>query len=293
MIGCIRYKTLLCPLNPARYTSKNGVAQISANGTGPIEPSRGKVSPATAPTGNKAKGSPGARLFYWLKRVPLPFKSHRPPNGVAPAEAVTSFLGTMMAEAQRAAPAWTQILDGVLEDCGISYDARHEFFQEEPVEELYFAAAVAMEAVRIRRLYQPSEANAALAEIAEQVDKAALCSDRALSEMVFDLISRINLTQSSTPQKQPHDIATKAILEHLGFRDNERLRELMLDKGFRHSLAESLAVGFRDWWGGFAARFVLNVPPEEENKDSDDDVPVTKTAKSVRRPCRPRRATTF
>src|SRR4051812_17004651 len=72
---------------------------------------------------------------YKLACLLLPFREHVPPQSVTPAEAVTSFLNTMIANAARTSPAWVKLLEGGLEDCGLGYDARHEYFQRQPVED--------------------------------------------------------------------------------------------------------------------------------------------------------------
>jgi hypothetical protein len=86
-----------------------------------------------------------ARFRHWLARVFMPFKHHVPPNGVTPAEAVASFLGTMTANTTRTSAGWLKTLGTGLEDCGIGYEARYEFFDKTPVEDYYFAGMVAMQ----------------------------------------------------------------------------------------------------------------------------------------------------
>jgi len=235
-----------------------------------------------------------ARLRHWLARVFMPFKHHAPPNGVTPAEAVTSFLGTMSANATRTSAGWLKTLGTGLEDCGIGYEARYDFFEKTPVEDYYFAGIVAMEAARIRTLFAPAEANAILAEIAEQVDRHARRPDRVLSEMVFELIGRINVSSTPTQQKKPYDIAVKVILEKLDFHANETTEPLMHDKAFRLALSEPLAVGFRDWWSALQERFVLYLPPEVEEEPEDDQTLLRQAAPApLKRPWRPKRAATF
>jgi len=227
-------------------------------------------------------------------RLLFPFKEHVPPNGVTPAEAVTSFLNTMIANAARTSPAWVKLLEGGLEDCGYGIDARREYFELKPVEDYYFAGTVAMEAVRIRSLFPPAEANAIMGEIGVQVDVAAGRRDRAVSELVFTIIGRINMSQGPGLQKMPYDRVTKAVLEELGIRGDERTEPLMFDKAFRHALGEPLAIGFRNWWAAFQDTFVIYIPPEPEPEDPDEDeLPVAPKAAPVKLPWRPKRASQF
>jgi hypothetical protein len=218
-----------------------------------------------------------------------------PPNGVTPAEAVTSFLTTMSANAARTSAGWMKTLGTGLEDCGVGYEARHDFFEKTPVEDYYFAGMVAMEAARIRALFPPAEANATLSEIADQIDRHAKRPDRVLSEMVFDLIGRINVSRTPTQQKKPYDITVKVILEQLELHADDTTAPLMTDKAFRLALGEPLAIGFRDWWSALQERFELYLPPEKEEEPDEDDgtAPQKAAAAPVKRPWRPKRASTF
>ncbi|TAL02029.1 MAG: hypothetical protein EPO08_08225 [Rhodospirillaceae bacterium] len=260
-----------------------------------IVPPEGHFSPA-APSvlPKKKRTSWFERLRHRLARLFFPFKHHIPPNGVTPAEAVATFLSTMAAEAARRLPAWDRMLRAGLYDCGLSYDARHAFFDSHPVEDYHFAGIVALEASRIRGLYPPAEADALLAEIGTHVDTVAKRRDRIVSELVFEIIGRINMSQSPTLQKMPYDIATKAILEQLDIGNNEDTRPLMSDTAFRHAFGEPLATGFRDWWAAFQTRFVLYLPEgEEDGSDSGEMPPVVAAPVPARRPWRPRRAKPF
>jgi hypothetical protein len=236
-----------------------------------------------------------ARLRYWLKCVFMPFKHHVPPNGVTPAEAVTSFLATMSANATRTSAGWMKTLGTGLEDCGVGYEARYEFFEKTPVEDYYFAGMVAMEAARIRALFPPAEANAILSEIADQIDRHARRPDRVLSEMVFELMGRINVSRTPAQQKKPYDITVKVILEQLELHANDTTESLMRDKAFRLALGEPLAIGVRDWWSALQERFELYLPPEKEEEPAEDEhiVPQKAATAPVKRPWRPRRASTF
>jgi hypothetical protein len=260
------------------------------------EGSRATLAPVgeSKPTSRKKRIGWFEQARYKLACLLFPFKAHVPPNGATPAEAVTSFLNTMIANAARTSPAWVKLFEGGLEDCGIGLEARREYFERQPVEDYYFAGTVAMEAARIRNLFLPREADAIMGEIGFQVDAAAGRRDRAVSELVFAIIGRINLSQGASLQKMPYDRVTKAVLEELGIRDDERTEPLMFDKAFRHALGEPLAIGFRNWWAAFQDTFVIYIPPEPEPEEADEDeVPVVTKSMPVKLPWRPKRATTF
>jgi hypothetical protein len=251
-------------------------------------------TPADNGSAKKRRASWWERTRYAVACTVLPFKFHVPPNGATPAEAVTAFLGAMTGNAGRGAVIWQKMLESALDECGMDYDARYEFFQRTPIEDYYFAAIVAMEAVHIRTLYAPLLANALLSEIGGQIDVAAGRRDRMMSEMVFTVMGRIAISQGPGFQKKPYDVAVKSVLQQLGFDKSPGTAEFMNDKGFRHALGEPLAVGFRNWWAAFQAQFELYLPPEPEAPDEDDELPPPSSGTpSVKRPWRPRRAKSF
>jgi hypothetical protein len=175
------------------------------------------------------------------------------------------------------------MLDAGLEDSKLNYDERRAFFDRLPVEDYYFAGVVAMEAVRVRNLFTPEETDAIMGEIGAQVDTAAGRHDRIVSELLFEIVSRINLAAGADLLKMPYDRVTKAVLVALGIRDDERTEQLLFDKVFRHTLGEPLALGFRNWWAAFLEEFVIFIPAEEAH-DGDEE---------PARPWRPKRATMF
>jgi hypothetical protein len=166
----------------------------------------------------------------------------------------------------------------------MGYDARREFFARQPIEDYYFAGVVAMEAVRIRNLFSVEETDAIMGEIGAQVDTAAGRYDRIVSEMVFDLVSRIHMATGADLLKMPYDRVTEAVLQAIGIHENEQTEPLMHDKIFRHALGEPLAVGFRNWWAEFQEEFVIFIPDEPEDADAD---------KAAHKPWRAKRAATF
>jgi hypothetical protein len=211
-----------------------------------------------------------ATLRRALLRVVFPFRPQIPENAVSPQEAVTAFLGTMASTATRTCVQWRKLLEAGLNDCDLSYDARHDFFEAYPIEDYYFAGVVALEAARIRQVYPSAEADALLGEIGDQVDRAGNRGDRVLSDMVFEVIGRIELSSGLGMQKMPYDKVTSAILRHLDIHRNEATQNLMDDKAFRHALGEPLAMGFQNWWTAFSEKFVVYVPEEPEEEIAEE-----------------------
>lgn len=227
-------------------------------------------------------------------RVVFPFREYLPENAVTPQEAVTSFLGTMASTAGRTSGLWRQQLDYGLDSCALTFEERRDFLIIYPVEDYYFTGVVALEAVRIRQVYTPAEADALFGEIGDQLDRAANRGDRVLSDLLFDIIGRIDLSATPGVQKMPHDIVTKTILRQLDLDRTEATRDLMRDKAFRHSLGEPLALGIQNWWAAFAEKFVLHIPPEPEPEELDDAyVPVPQMRAPVRPHRRLKRAVEF
>ncbi len=202
-------------------------------------------------------------------RMIFPFRHQLPENAVTADEAAKTFLGTMASTAARTSGLWRQHLENALADC-LGVDARKQFFDLYPVEDYYLTGVVALESARIRQVYTPAEANELLAAIGDQLDMAAGRNDRLMSDMLFDLIGRIEAASTGAQQKKPYDLVTKAILRHLELHQNEATRDLMLDKAFRHTLGEPLAVGIQDWWRAFQQKFVLYIPPEPEPEEPEE-----------------------
>ena len=243
------------------------------------------------PAAGSAAASPKrAKAIYSLRRAVLrvvfPFREYLPENAATPREAVMSFLGTMASTATQTSGLWRQQLDFGLDGCALTYEERRDFLSIYPVEDYYFTGVVALEAVRIRQVYTPEEADALFGEIGNQLDHAANRGDRVLSDLLFDIIGRIDLSATPGVQKMPYDIVTKTILRQLDIDRTETTRDLMRDKAFRHSLGEPLALGIQNWWADFAEKFVLHIPPEPEPEEIEE---IHVSRPQIRRPARPRR----
>ena len=94
-----------------------------------------------------------------------------------------------------------------------------------------------------------------------------------MSDLVFDILGRIELGAGVDRMKTPHDKVVKAILEHMGLKKDDFTRELMTDVGFRHLMGEPLALHVPQWWKAFHGQFTIHWPdPEPQPKSGEDEI---------------------
>ena len=198
-----------------------------------------------------------------------------PEDFVEAREAVGHFLDSMAGVAARLYPAWSRILNDGFSDCSLNYDERRSLFELHPIDDYFFAAVVALDASRLRSLYTPREAEELLSEIGEQVDLRAGRQDRVVSDLVFQMIGRIDLGASTAGMKAPYDTVVKAILLQIGVHRIEATKDLIRDVGFRHLLGEPLALNVPQWWRAFQTKFRITwKEPEPVYLSGDDITPV-------------------
>ncbi|TAL04833.1 MAG: hypothetical protein EPO08_00155 [Rhodospirillaceae bacterium] len=178
------------------------------------------------------------------------------------AQAVEGFLAAIRRASFRSFPAWMGILKEGIEDCPLDYDTHRAVFDMHPLDDFYFAGATGLEATRIRSLFEPNQANELLSAIAERVDSVSGRSDRLVSDMIFTIVSRIDVTATDS-QQQPHDQVVAIILHRMGIPAAAATRHLMSDLHFRHQLGQPLALDIPKWWPAFSAKFTLTDPPPE------------------------------
>jgi hypothetical protein len=176
---------------------------------------------------------------------------------VDPEVAVTRFLKDMAKVASRSFPAWQKTLVAGIEECPLSYDQRRAIFDLHPLDDYYFAGVVALEAAKIHALFPPDEASELLSLLAERIDAAADRTDRAVSDITFFMVNRLELIAGIDKQKMPYDQIVKLILQRLGLDKIEATRHLMSETLYRHTLGEPLALGVPQWWRAFRAKYSL------------------------------------
>jgi hypothetical protein len=263
------------------------------NGGPRLSSIEGQRDIARLPT-KKQKGLAAAarRAGTKLRRF---FGSDIPANSAEAKEAVAHFLTAMAAVSAQAFPGWQRVLNDGLSDCTLNIDDRRALFELHPIDDYFFAAVVALEAAKLRSLYNPMEASELLSEIGEQVDARAGRNDRVVSDLVFLTISRIDLGTGNDRMKTPYDKAVKTILQQIGMDRIDAASDLINDAGFRHLLGEPLALGVPQWWRAFHSQFSIYWnEPEPVYMDNDNVVPAAAqpVASSPRRRGR-RRAVAF
>lgn len=207
---------------------------------------------------------------------------------VAAAAAVERFLAQIALAAKKSFPAWQKKLLEGLDDCDLPFDVQHALVDAHPLEDYYYAGAVALEAAKIRRLFEPGEASELLSQIGEQVDAAAGRTDRLVSDLTFFIVSRLEHAAAADKHELPHDEVVSALLQKLGVDRTEETMHLMREILFRHELGEPLALGVPQWWQSFRAKYLLALGPEAAPVS-----PPPPAAKNMREPTkarRPRRA---
>ncbi len=193
---------------------------------------------------------------------------------VEPKAVIERFLGDMKSAAKRTFPAWQETLCSGIDDCAMSFDDKRAVLDVHPLDDYYFAGAVALEASKIRELFPDDQARELLSLIGDHVDAVAERKDRAVSDLVFAIISKVDLTVTTDSQKMPYDEVVSAILRHLGVDKIEATKHLMSDALYRHTLGEPLALGIPHWWHTFKSKYELESDCTSESADVGLDTPV-------------------
>jgi hypothetical protein len=205
--------------------------------------------------------------------------------------AVAAFLKRMTKAAKHSFPGWEKTLTAGIEDCALGYDQRRAVIDIHPLDDYYFAGVVALEASKIRALFAPDHARELLAQLADQVDAAANRTDRVVSDLVFQLINRIEVSAAIDSQKMPYDQVAKALLQRMGIDRIEATRHLMDDFLYRHTLGEPLALGVPQWWKAFRGKYAL----EQSERPAPAEIRVVpaRPVVAVAPARKPRRAVAF
>ena len=165
-------------------------------------------------------------------------------------DAAELFLYDIAETVEKSYPIWAHRLANFLDDTPLSLEDKRGLLEAHPLRYYYYAAIVAMEAAKIRTLYQDDIAEDILADINESIDAVADRSDRLVSDLVFDIMQRVRIADSDDTKKS-HDIVMKRISELLHLHTLEDTKELVNDIVFRQDMAQPIAVSMRHWWKGF------------------------------------------
>lgn len=167
-------------------------------------------------------------------------------------EAAKRFLYDVVDVVEKTYPVWEQRLTTFLEDTPMVFDDKRRFVEVNPLRHYFYAAVVAIEASKIRSLYPVELAEELLADINDLIDKLAGRSDQMVSDLVFDLMQRLRVTEIDETRK-PHDVAMKRISELLQLTTMESTKDLTKDVVFRQEMGQPLAVSTHHWWKAFKA----------------------------------------
>ncbi len=186
-------------------------------------------------------------------------------SATKPAAVVACFLNDMSAVAQRTFPAWQRRLaDGIADVAPEGSALYDQIVNHQPLDDFYFAAVVGVGSSKIRRHLPANDASSMLAELAAQVDRAAGRPDRAVSDLVFSMLGRIELESGVELMTMPYDKAVQIILQRIGIEQHETTKNLVDDFVFRHGLGEPLARGIPEWWKSYAAQVKHSSPDAKQ-----------------------------
>ncbi len=208
-------------------------------------------------------------------------------------KAVEQFLSDMATVAKRTFPRWHATLAEGIEGCPIDADTRRGVLDVHPLDDYYFAGVVALEASKIRQIFEADEADEILGQIGDQVDAAAGRSDRVVSDLVFFIAGRVETIMSTEKEKMPYDQVVKAILQRIGVDKVEATEHLMTEALYRHTLGEPLARGVPQWWSTYRKKYALSLKSDVATAKTDDVSPLNTANVIPMRRRAPRRAVVF
>lgn len=183
-------------------------------------------------------------------------------------QAARRFLNHVVGIVDKTYPVWERRLSAFLDDTPMDIEERRNLLEVHPTRHYYFASVVGIEAAKIRSLFQPAIAEDLLADINEIVDEVAERSDHLVSDLVFDIIHRVKISDADETKKA-HDIALKRINDLLHLTATEATKGMTEDIVFRQELAQPIAASICHWWNAFKNTQQLEqtipAPPHKQN----------------------------
>lgn len=174
---------------------------------------------------------------------------------VKTADVIATFLADMTTAARKTYPFWHKtLINGVIDVAPEGSELYRQLIEYQPLDDYYFAGVVALEGAKIRRYIEPSLAGDFLIDLAAQVDKASGRPDRIVSDLVFFMMSRVEVESGLDVLTMPYDKIVHLLLQRIGLDRNETSLPLMSDFAFRHTLGEPLARGVPAWWKAYAVK---------------------------------------
>ena len=169
---------------------------------------------------------------------------------VTTGEAVHDFLTDMKRLSDRMFPVWRDRLKAHIEDTDMPFEAKRNLIERHDLELYFYAAIVAIEAIKVYALFEQAEADEIMSDINDQIDGVLGRHSRATSNLCFDMFRTIKFAERQQNLK-PHDQVMKWIVRLLDLDNIPETQHLATDVVFRQELAEPVAHCFVHWWLGF------------------------------------------
>ncbi len=166
------------------------------------------------------------------------------------AEAVSGFLHDMKRLSDRMFPQWSERLQSHIDETNMPFEEKRALIEQHDLELYFYTAIVAIEAIKVYTLFEPSVADEILSDINDQIDEVLGRGSREASDLCFDMFRTIKFAERQQNLK-PHDQVMKWIVRLLDLDTIPETKELTDDVVFRQELAEPLAHCFIHWWLGF------------------------------------------
>ena len=189
-------------------------------------------------------------------------------HAISPRQAVKRFLYDVVEVVEKTYPVWEKRLVAFLEDTPLDFEEKRKMIEIHPVRHYYYAVVVGLESAKIRSLFPTEIAEDLLAEINELIDKIAGRTDHLVSDLVFDILQRVQVTDADDTKKA-HDIAMKRIADLLHLTTTDAIKDLTKDVVFRQEMGQHIAMSMRHWWKAFKnSRQLAQVVPAPTQKSA-------------------------
>jgi hypothetical protein len=169
---------------------------------------------------------------------------------VTTADAVADFMRDMKRISDRQFPMWLDRLKSHIEDSDLPFLQKREIIEKNDLELYFYCAIVAVEAIKVFKLFDRAPADEIMSDINDQIDIVLGRESRAASDLVFDMLRTVKRSQYEEMLK-PHDQVMKWIIRLIDLDSMPETRNISNDIVFRQEMAEPLAVCYVHWWLGF------------------------------------------
>lgn len=184
-------------------------------------------------------------------------------------QATKQFLHDVVEVVEKTYPIWEKRLSSFIDETQLDIDEKRKLLEIHPARHYFYAAVVGIEAAKIKSLFQPELAEDLLADINDMVDEISGRKDQLVSDLIFDIIQRVKVTDSNETIKA-HDIALNRINDLLHITSMDATKEMAQDVVFRQELAHPLAASVHHWWSALknSGQLEQTVSSPERTHDS-------------------------